>query len=150
MKHASVSSLMGPKMNARQQRHGKQHNGAKNKRQAAASRRRSGQHPKDHPGSPRLTSAAPDRGERRRPMLTRQNRKGNVQSTSPKFCPPLPCPCSRLASSEMSVTSIIQHCLWASILENCAHRSTNHHHQYHHDLHPISTSDSKRAVAFVR
>src|ERR1700733_15218517 len=31
------------------------------------------------PGSPWLTSAAPDRGERRRPALTRQNGKGNVQ-----------------------------------------------------------------------
>ena len=41
----TVSSLMGPKMNARQQRHGRQRNGAENKRQAAASRRRSGQHP---------------------------------------------------------------------------------------------------------
>jgi hypothetical protein len=41
----TVSSLMVPKMNARQQRHGKQLNGAENKRQAAASRRRSGQHP---------------------------------------------------------------------------------------------------------
>jgi hypothetical protein len=32
-----------------------------------------------HPGPPWLTSAAPDRGERRRPALTRQNGKGNVQ-----------------------------------------------------------------------
>jgi hypothetical protein len=32
---------------------------------------------RDHPGSPRLTSAVPDGGERRRPMLTR-----------PEFCPP--------------------------------------------------------------
>jgi hypothetical protein len=44
--------------------------------------------PRDHPGSPWFTSAAPDGGERRRPMLTRQNRKGNIEASSPKFCPP--------------------------------------------------------------
>jgi hypothetical protein len=43
-----------------------------------------------HPGSPRLTSAAPDRGERRRPTLTRQNGKGNVEPRCPEFCPPPP------------------------------------------------------------
>jgi hypothetical protein len=31
------------------------------------------------PSSPWLTSAAPDQGERRRPALTRQNGKGNIQ-----------------------------------------------------------------------
>jgi hypothetical protein len=45
-------------------------------------------HPRGHPGSPRLTSAAPDGGERRRPMLTRQNRKGNIAPPSPEFCSP--------------------------------------------------------------
>ena len=38
-----------------------------------------------HLGSP---SAAPDGGERRRPLLTRQNRKGNIEPSSPKFCLP--------------------------------------------------------------
>ena len=42
----------------------------------------------------RLTWGSPDGGERRRPTLTRQNGKGNVASTSPKFCSP-PRPSSR-------------------------------------------------------
>ena len=41
--------------------------GAENERQAAAS-----------PGVSRLIAAAPDRGERRRPTLTRQNGKANI------------------------------------------------------------------------
>ena len=68
---------MGPKMNARQQRHV----GALGDTLGETQVR----------GSPRLTSAhsaALDGGERRRPMLTRQNRKGNVEASSPKFFPP--------------------------------------------------------------
>jgi len=74
---------MGPKINARQQRRvgrSEQHPWVRHRSPRA--------HPRDHPGSPRLTSAAPDGGERCRPMLTRQNGKGNVELTSPKFCPP--------------------------------------------------------------
>ena len=68
---------MGPKINARQQRH------------VGALRNTLGETTGKGitPGSPRLTSAAPDGGERRRPMLTRQNRKGNIEPSSPKFCP---------------------------------------------------------------
>jgi hypothetical protein len=83
--------------------YGKQLNGAENERQAAASlgalgdtlgetqvRGSPGAHPGITPGSPQLTTAAPDGGERRRPMLTRQNRKGNVDLTSSKLYPPPP------------------------------------------------------------
>jgi hypothetical protein len=62
---------MGPKMNAGQQRHV----GALGSTL----------------GETQVTSAHPLRhstGERHRPMLTRQNRKGNVAPSSSKFCPP--------------------------------------------------------------
>ena len=47
--------------------------------------------PRAHPGITLAHIGSPLRhptgGERRRPMLTRQNRKGNIAPSSPKFCP---------------------------------------------------------------
>jgi hypothetical protein len=62
--------------------HGAENNGARQQR-----RRRAVGETRVR-GSPRLTSATPDQGEHRRPILTRQNRKGNVASTCPECCPP--------------------------------------------------------------
>jgi hypothetical protein len=70
---------MGSKINARQQRHVGALGNTLGETQVRGS-----------PGSPRFTSAAPGGGKRRRPMLTRQNRKGNIESSSPKFYSPLP------------------------------------------------------------
>jgi hypothetical protein len=78
---AYSKQLNGAEMNARQQRHV----GALGSTLWVRGSPRA--HPRDHPGSPRLTSAAPDGGERRRPMLTRQNRKGNIEASSSEFCP---------------------------------------------------------------
>ena len=55
----TISSVMGPKINARQER---------------------------HVGA--LGNTLADGGERRRPMLPRQNKKGNIAPSSPKFWPP--------------------------------------------------------------
>ena len=38
------------------------------------------------------TQSSPDWGELRAARLTRQNRTGNVELSSPKFCPPPPVP----------------------------------------------------------
>jgi hypothetical protein len=66
---------MGPKINARQQRHVGALDNILGETQVRGS-------PGCTQRSPRLTSAAPDGGERRRPMLTRQNRKGNIEPSS--------------------------------------------------------------------
>ena len=78
----TVSSLLGPKMNARQQRHVGALGNTLGETQGEGI---TPEAPRDHPGSPRLTSAIPEGGERRRRMLTRQNRKGNIAPSSPKF-----------------------------------------------------------------
>jgi hypothetical protein len=88
---------MGLRINARQQRYGKQLNkpkiNARKQRHVSPLGNTLGETQGEgitpaHLGSPRLTSAVPDEGERCRPMLTRQNRKGNIEPSSPEFCPP--------------------------------------------------------------
>src|SRR4051794_14380155 len=65
-----------------------------------------------------VTSAALDGGERRHPMLTRQNRNGNIEASSPKFClggvsgiaSPSPlCTAIKPASPSTASTSIVLH-----------------------------------------
>jgi hypothetical protein len=65
---------MEPQMNARQQRHV----GALGNTLGETQVR----------GSPRLTSAAPDGGELRRPMLTRQKQEGQHRTILPKVLLP--------------------------------------------------------------
>jgi hypothetical protein len=84
----TISSLMGPKMNARQQRHVGALGNTLGETQARGS-------PRAHPGITPAHLGSPLRHPTgvsvaaRGPMLTRQNRKGNIVPSSPKFYPPL-------------------------------------------------------------